>query len=595
MSRVRALAAPLLVTALAAAAMRLAYAAALARHPELAVPVLDGAANLGWARGLLAGTWPGDEPFFRPPGYLVALAGLLRVAGDDPARVLAWQLSLGTVTPVLVALLAARAGGAAAAWVAGLGAAAYPAFLFFDAQLLAPFVAVPLFAAGVLCGDRARKRGAAGVAAAAGALCGVAGVAWPLVLPVGAWLAADLARRGRRTAALAAGAALLLPPLLATAHNVRAGDPSFIASQGGLNLYLGNGPAADGMSATFPDAPTALGYRMVDAAARIAEAREGRPLRPSQVSAHWTRRTLEAVADDPGRWLALLGRKAVLAFGAREIPNNHDLALFEDEIPLLRGPGWGVWLPLAAAGVWLRRRDRSVRWLAAAAGITLLAMIAFFVNDRFRVPAAPFVVALGGVGVVALVREVRARAWRAAGAAAGIAAAFAVLAHANPFGIPARPWVVSYLLVAEAERGRGEPVRALRWIDRALEEEPAMYAARLARIELLRRAGRVAAARAEAERALAAMPGDAALRHEHAILLDLSGDPAAALAEVERAIAADPTLAPAHVSRAVILHRLGRDAEAVEALRAFLAARPDPAEAARARELLAELGARGGG
>ncbi len=595
MSGVRALAAPVLATAVAAAAMRMAYAAALARHPELAAPVLDGAANLAWARGLLAGTWPGDEPFFRPPGYLVALAGLLRAAGDDPARVVAWQLALGTVTPVLVALLAARAGGAAAAWVAGLGAAVYPAFLFFDGQLLAPVVAVPLFAAGVLCGDRARERGGAGAALGAGALIGAAGAAWPLVLPVGAWLALDLARRGRRAAAVAAGAALLAAPLLATAHNVRAGDPSFLASQGGLNLYLGNGPGADGMSATFPDAPTALGYRMVEAAARIAEADAGRELRPSEVSAHWTRRTLESVAADPARWLALLGRKAVLAFAAREIPNNHDLALFREEIPLLRGPGWGVWLPLAAAGVWLRRRDRSVRWLAAAAGITLLAMLAFFVNDRFRVPAAPLVVALGGAGAAALVRAARARSWRAAGTAAAVAVAFTAVAHANPFGIPARPWVVSYLLVAEAERARGEPVRALRWIDRALAEEPGMYAARLARIELLRRAGRVAAARAEAARALAAMPGDAALRHEHAILLDLAGDPAAALAEAERAIAADPTLAAAHVSRAVILSRLGRNDEAVAALRAFLGADPDPAEAARAQELLADLAARAGG
>lgn len=116
-----------------------------------------------------------------------------------------------------------------------------------------------------------------------------------------------------------------------------------------------------------------------------------------------------------------------------------------------------------------------------------------------------------------------------------------------------------------------------------------MYPARLAKVELLRRTGRLAAARAEADRALAAFPADAALLHERAILRDLSGDPAAALEDVERAIATDPSLAAARVSRAGILARMGREAEAAAALREFLAAAPDPAEVARARELLAGL------
>jgi len=174
-----------------------------------------------------------------------------------------------------------------------------------------------------------------------------------------------------------------------------------------------------------------------------------------------------------------------------------------------------------------------------------------------------------------------------------VAVVVAVLVRTNPYGIPTRPWVMSYVLVAEAERDRGEPVRALRWIDRALAEKPGLYPALLARIQLLRSTGRVAEARAEADRALAALPGDPALLHERAVTRDLSGDPAGALADVERAIARDPGFEAARVSRGAMLARLGRTEEAKHALQEFLAGGPSQGEAARARDVLAEI-ARGG-
>lgn len=585
----RRLAAPLIVAAVVAGAVRLLYWRALDAHREFLVPILDGAANLEWARGLGAGTWPGHEPFFRAPGYVVALAALLGVSGGDPARVAAVQLAVGIATPVLTALLAARLFGVRAAWVAGLGAALYPTFLFFDAQLLAPFLAVPTFVGAVLVSLSAAERGGAVRAAAAGILFGIAGVTWPPILLAGAGFALVLARRRRRDAAVAL-VSVLAAPLLATAHNVASGDPSFVATQGGLNLYLGNSRTADGMAATFAEAPTALGYRMVEASARIAERGEGRSLRPSQVSSYWTRRALGEVAADPVRWLRLVAKKTFLVFSAREIPNNQDFALVAQEIPLLgRLPGWGWWAPLAIAFAWMARRRRDVAAVAAAGGVVLLGCIAFFVNDRFRVPAAPLVVALGSGGLLAIWDAARGGAWRTAAGLVILALVLGVAVRLDPYGVPKRPWVMSYVLVAEAERDRGEVVRALRWIDRALVEQPGLYPARLARIELLRRGGRVGDAHADVERALAAFPDDPALLHERAILRDLADDPRGGLADVERALARDPTFDSARVSRAVLLARLGRGEEATRALHEFLDVRPSGSEAARARALLEEI------
>jgi len=563
--------------------------AQLAAEPALLVPVLDGAAHLEWARGLLAGTWPGSEPFFRAPGYPFALAAGLLVTGGDPARVVALQLLGGAATAGLTALLAGRVGGRAAAWIAGVGAALYPPFAFFDAQLLVPVLAVPLTVGASLATVEAVGAGKR-IRAVAATLWSAAAIVHPPLLVAAAFLPLSLARRGQRRAALSAAAIVLSLPFLVTARNAAVGDPVFIASQGGLNFYLGNAGSADGVAATFADAPSALGYGMVTAATRQAEEREGRPLRPSEVSSHYVRRTLGEIAADPGRWLGLVVKKAVLFWGTREIPNNHDPVLVAELVPALRwGPGWWLWAPLGIAGLALGRKREGVGVLAGVVAAVWLASVLFFVNARFRVPAAPILIAAGAGAAVAIGEGLRARRRDAAIALAAVVA-LGLLLRANPYGIPRGVWPMSYVLVADAERARGEPARALRWIERALAAEPGLYPARFAQAQLLRRAGRTGEALVSVDRLLEAVPRDAALRNERGVLLDLGGDPRAALAEYDSALALDPGLDAARVNRAAALARLGSEEEARTALLGFLRERPASAEAPRARELLGRLG-----
>ncbi|MGQ0720396.1 MAG: tetratricopeptide repeat protein [Candidatus Eiseniibacteriota bacterium] len=592
----------LAVTGALALAYRLVYQGELSARPEFLQPVLDGAAHEEWARGLLDGTWPPREAFFRAPGYVVWLAGLLAAAGDAAAAARV-QVVVGAVTAVLTAALAGRLFGRRAAWIGGVGAAVYPTTAFFDGQFLEPVLAVPLTAAGTLLTLGALERGGARRIAGAGLVWSVAAVVRPTLLPAGlllpvgllAWRPGPAVPAGRssgegrfraRDAVVALVAAMSLP-LVVTARNAAVGDPVFLASQGGLNFYIGNGAHADGMSATFPDRPDALGYRMIEEAERIAEREAGRTLGSAEVSSYWTRRALDDIAADPGRWAALLAKKTFLFWGAREIPNNHDSVMFAEFLPVLRWtPGWATWAALGILGLWIGRVRRDVRFAGAVVATILAGCVLFFVNDRFRVPAAPILIALGAGAACEALEQTRAGRRRAA---VGVVAAFVALTTLmrwNPWGIPAEPWPVSYVLMAEAEAARGEPVRALLWIERVLEREPGFYAARIAQIDLLRRAGRIEEARVVAERGVQLLPADAALRSELASLLDLGGDPAAALAQVEEALRLDPAFAPARVNRAIILARLGRAEPAVAALRELLAEDPGSTEAARAREAL---------
>ena len=174
--------APAIAAGLVAVGVRVLYLRALAQHPAFLEPVLDGAMHVEWARGVLAGTWPGDAPFFRAPGFVYFLAMMLAAFRDDPARVAQAQVLLGAVTPVLTALLAARLGGPVAAWIAGLGSAVYLPLVFFDGQLLATFLAVPLTVLAAWLSAAALEDRRAGRARAAALLWGLAAIVRPPLL-----------------------------------------------------------------------------------------------------------------------------------------------------------------------------------------------------------------------------------------------------------------------------------------------------------------------------------------------------------------------------------------------------------------------------
>jgi hypothetical protein len=244
---------------------------------------------------------------------------------------------------------------------------------------------------------------------------------------------------------------------------------------------------------------------MLEGARGIAEAERGHALRASEVSAYWATRARREVAADPARWVRLLAKKTFLFGFAREIPNNHDPVLFERRFPFLRWlPGWGVWAPLGIVGWIAARRRRGSAELGAVVFGVFVSCVAFFVNARYRVPALPFLIALAAGGWVSTT-SVRGKLALLAGAL-GIG----VFWHWNPYEIPTRVWVPSYVLLAEAERDRHESVRALRWVEQALDEAPGFYPARMLQIELLRGTGRAAEALEIARRGVEGLPQDAA-------------------------------------------------------------------------------------
>ncbi len=396
-----------LLAALVGVALRLVFVLQLRDDPFFDEPVLDADLHLRWARAIVAGSPFVEGAYFKAPLYPWFLSLCLRLS-DSLLLPRLIQAVLGGLGIVLVGRLGARLSGAlAGTFAAWLAVFAWP-LAAYDAELLIPALYVPLCLLALELLLRADDRGPR-AALLAGAALGAAALARPNVLlfvpPAALWLAwgALGERRLRAGLALLAGTVLVLLPITLRNALTPGGSLVLVSSQAGLNLWIGNHPAADGTSAVAPGLRPDLDG-MVEDAHRQAEAEAGRPLNAGEVSRHFTIKTLRSVSADPARALRLFLFKLRLLWSGSELPNTRPLAFFARRYAPVSAAFFLGFSPLAvlgAIGLLLTWRDRRGRLLAVWVGITALGIALFFVNDRFRTPIVPVLCALGGTPAAA--------------------------------------------------------------------------------------------------------------------------------------------------------------------------------------------------
>jgi tetratricopeptide (TPR) repeat protein len=395
--------------------LRLAHLWAVRDQPFFSWLAMDSQEYDRWAQGIAAGDWLGSQVFFQAPLYPYLLAAAYTVLGHRLALVYLLQILLA----VAGCWALYRAGREMADERTGLGAAllaaVYGPFLFYDAQLLKESLAVTATSFLLWALAAARSRPGLKTWIGAGALLGVlallrenALLLVPFLLPL-AWRREDrwpgLARRG---GALVAGLALALLPV-AFRNGVVGGDFLPTTSQGGVNFYIGNNARADG---TYQ--PIVPGKQIPELErkepARLAEQALGRPLSPGEVSRYWLDQALGWAREHPGDFLRLQLRKLGMFWSWYEWPDAVDYYYVKTLSPALRLPllEFGGAVILALAGLFLARRR-----LGAFAPALLFALgwmastVIFFLFSRYRLPAVPALLVLGG-GALAELRGKRA-------------------------------------------------------------------------------------------------------------------------------------------------------------------------------------------
>lgn len=519
-----------------------------------------------WATWLLEHSWWGKHPFFMGPLYPYSVAGVRALLGGSavgPDPVLLLQAAWGAAAVVLLADAARRVTASPAIGLAiGAWAALYETAVFFDglvlmeSQLFA-LEALLVWAVTALGDRRPGARALLGLGVLVGLI--TAGRASSLVLvPV---LALVLWPGWRGAAWLAAGFVLVAAPIAARNHAI-GGEWIPFTYNGGLNLAIGNGPEANGTFVHVTGTQVVTGSHEPEGVSidgrEYVRLTTGEDLSPAASSAWWSARARQWIAANPGRALELTGRRLLLLWNRVEMPQVENIAEFRRVAGPLGLPWAGTFallgpFALLGLGVVLARwgaSARGARFAAAYALAMTVAILPFFVTDRYRHHLVPAAFVLAAVAIAALVA-----AWRARGRAglaplvAGLAVA-AVVVHLPAPGLSAAKleWGIASDLGARY-LARGQVAQALSEFERALEIE---------------KSGAIARG-AGSSRALER----AALYHNYAIALERAGRLDDAGRWYEAALAEAPDNAQVMQGLAGLRARQGRTGEADAQYRAM--------------------------
>jgi len=544
-----------------ALAVRVVYLSQYANSPFFWVPALDSLYHDLHAQAIAAGRDDG-QAFFRAPFYAYFLGGVYKVFGHSFWAARGVQAVIGSLSCVLLYQLGRRLFRPVVGLLAAVAMALYAPLVFFDGELHSPVLEVFLDLAFLLLALRAGERDDRRLWLAAGLVLGLSAITRPNVLVavpvVLVWLAfsrVNAEGRSKRVAAaglVLAGAALL--PALVTLRNYRvSSDRVFIASQGGINLFLGNRPEADGFTPTTPKRYAFEG-EYADSVAlygqRAAEEALGRPLPASQAQAYWLRRVLHWWRADPMAALRLTAKKAVLAWTHREIRNNHAFDFVRAEFaPALWACPFGFWFagPFGLVGMVLAWRSHPRTRLLALFSLAYVAsFVLFFVADRYRLPVIPPLLLFAAYALVWGWERWRAGEKRRLAPAAALLAASALLVGVDWFrtATPAT-WALDHWSAGNRWRTMGRFPEAEAQYRRALALDPqnADFWTNLGAVQFYTR--RFTEAAESFRQALRLQPASGSGYYNLAMCELELGAPAQAHRNLERAVRLDPEHRPA--------------------------------------------------
>lgn len=378
------------------------------------------------AQAISGGNWMANLPFsaYRIPLYPYFLAILYKLFGHSALLVHLIQSAFGMFVPVMIFLISKKVfRNDRPALIGGLIACAYVPLVFFENLFLGESLSIffNLMAIFFLLSSMESGKRLFPKIFLAGIFFGVSILLRPntlfSVFFLAFFLAYLFAVKNQRIMKGVSVAAIFLVGVTATMAPITVRNLYLyrdflpISAVGGVNLYIGNNPEADGKFHLTRGIGTALD-EMVANSQQIAEKETGRSLKPSEASVFWARKAFHYVVSSPVDFLRLLLRKTAFFLNRYEFPDILDIYFVGQFIPFLRAGFWeyGIVLLLAACGIWLAFRSKSGPG-AVLLGVFLagyfISVIMFFVTARYRLPVVPVLIIFAGYGVDRVIAAIR--------------------------------------------------------------------------------------------------------------------------------------------------------------------------------------------
>ena len=456
-----------------AVVLRIIYLVELYPTPFFRNPVLDAQYYLDWGTKLAFGGFRVVPGFQGNPLYPYFLAFLIRVVNAGPLLIRIVQHGLGVMTCLLIFRSGRLLFGSKTGLLAALFYAIYIPAIFYEGWFLSASLTAFLMAALLVSLLNAQDNLRPGSWIWSGITAGVLILARPTLLVPGIflWLIFGFNRREsgwlQRPLFFLAGILIVIIPAFIY-FSQGPGDTGFISSHGGENFYIGNNARSTGGS-QIPDFARGSPSLQHNDFAREAEHRTGRKLTPAENSRFWFREGIGFITSHPFISLKLLVFKIYLFFSGNSISDNYNLSFFKSQFPILRLPfSWHVLSTLSILGmiaVWRRRKKLALIYILPLSYALSIAL--FFVASRFRLPAAPYLVIFAALGIISIVRAIKAKKIKTA---AGLIIA-AVLVFFSLGRLPeATPLYASYLSAGEIYYRDGDYKQSVSYLEQARDE-----------------------------------------------------------------------------------------------------------------------------
>jgi len=362
---------------------------------------MDPAMYSNWAISIAQGDIIGKEIFPAMPLYPYFLGFLYFLTNFSIFNARLIQFLLGSFSAFLVYFLAREIFGKRPAAISGVIAALYAPFIFYEGMFVPAALVMFLFLLSalilVLIKDdlKAKNWFIFGILAGLTALANASMLIVLIILPL-LFLKKDLKKL------LFLYAAVILIIGCVAARNYYVGkDLVLITSQGGVNFYIGNNPGATGRFSSITD--SIQGSKDLIQDTRIlAEKNKGGKLKPSEISAFWTKKALGFITRHPVKYSKLVLNKFYIFWDGFEYPDVEDYYFAKKFTPVLRLPLFVFWFvaPFALCGIIFSLKYwRKALVLYIFLGASIIGILLMFVNSRYRIAAMPFIIIFCGFAV----------------------------------------------------------------------------------------------------------------------------------------------------------------------------------------------------
>ncbi|MFH0931430.1 MAG: tetratricopeptide repeat protein [Candidatus Zixiibacteriota bacterium] len=413
----------LLLIFILAFGIRFIYLLGIKGLPLFEFPFADALYNLDWAKEIISGKLWAKAPFFRAPLYPFFLSLLIKVFGNDLFVLRIIQIFIGSLSCVLVYLLARRSFNSKVAILSAIFACFYAPLIFFDAEFLDSFFIVFLDLLLIYLLIFTQEKPSSSRFFFSGIILGLSAIARPNILLFAILIPVWVFFYFRKNSNLKKifsfilffilGLFLIVLPVILVNY-VAGKDFVLIAWQGGINFYLGNNINASGYKAVASGIRTTW-YGIYYDSINLAERISGRRLKFPETSDFWFKQGFHFILTQPFFALKLYLRKIALFGGGYEISENPNIYFFWSHPQnILKPLLWkkiisfpsGILLPLAWLGIFLAFREwKRLSLILGFLFTYMFSVILFFVNTRFRMPVIPFLLIFSAFAIFKIIEN----------------------------------------------------------------------------------------------------------------------------------------------------------------------------------------------